>query len=118
MDIIYKDNHWRDFSMSEIKFILNGMPVRRLAEGAFSDIQIELMERIEDLVQKVERVGDFQFGNSLNPNYTNIKIDFDDLIRKLDKYDLQAAQFVEQTVKTNPNITYLEMLALIKEKFL
>jgi hypothetical protein len=104
--------------MFSTKLIINGMPVRKLTEGAFSDIQIELTDRWEDLVSKVERVGDFQFGNSLNPDSTNIKIDFDDLIAELDKYDLNAKQFVDSAVRENPNITYIELLAKIKEKFL
>lgn len=100
------------------KLLLNGMPVRKVTEGAFSDIQIELTERWEDLVNKVERVGDFQFGNSLNPDSSNIKIDFDGLILELDKYNLNAKQFVDTTVRENPNITYIELLSKIKDKFL
>ena len=77
----------------------------------------ELLE-LEALLSKVERLGDFQVGNSLNPNYTSVKTDFDKLLDHLDQYHLNAKQFVDQTLKANPNVTYIEILKLIQEKLL
>lgn len=103
---------------STLKFILNGMPVRYLSEGAMSDIHIELTEWVEDLIQKVNAVGDFEIGNTLNPNSKQLLDELNQFINELDKYNLNAKQFFDETVKANPNITYLEMIKSVQEKFL
>jgi hypothetical protein len=106
------------FMALSTRFILLGMDKRLLLEGAISDIHIELTEMLEDLRNKIKRSGDFQFGNTLNPNYISIKSDFDKLIQSLDKWNLNAEQFVSDTIKKNPNVTFLEMLDLLQEKYL
>ena len=100
------------------KMVLAGMPVRYLCEGVFSEIQIELTNQLEDLENKVKNAGDFEFGNTLNPAYQNIKAEFDNLVSDLDNYDLNVAQFVSDTFKHTPTVTFLELLALIRDKFL
>jgi len=100
------------------KMLLNGAPVRQVCEGAFSEIHIELTDELTNLADRITRVGDFQVGNSLNPNYTVIKTDFDNLVNHLDQYKLQVRPFVDETLKKNPNVTFIELLALIQDKFL
>ena len=100
------------------KMILNGASKRILLEGVFSDIQIELSEELEALEDKVTRYGDFEIGNNINPHFSEIKLDFEKFITNLDKYQLQAGQFVENYLKENPNTSWLEMCNLLREKFL
>ena len=104
--------------LTQTKMLLNGAPVRLVTEGAFSEIMVELSEELEALIDHIIRVGDFQVGNSLNPAYTQIKTEFEALLSHLEQYKLNASQFVDETLKKNPNITYAEILGLIREKFL
>ena len=100
------------------KMLLNGANFKLICEGAFSDLIIELTERIESLIDSISRVGDFEFGNSLNPKYIQFKNEFDAIINELDKYDLQASTFVNQFTQQNPNVTFIELLTEILKKFL
>lgn len=104
--------------LKESELILSGYPVRKVLEGTFSDIHIELTDRFDDLLRKVEKAGNPQVGNVLNPDQSAIKIDFDDIISLLDEYNMGAKQFVDDATKKNPNITYAEIIAALKEQFL
>lgn len=100
------------------KMLLNGANFNLICEGAFSDLIIELTERIESLIDAISRVGDFEFGNSLNPKYVQFKNEFDSIVAELDKYDLNCSDFVKQTTQQKPNITFIEILTEILKKFL
>ena len=95
-----------------VKMILNGASIRKVCEGAFSEIHLILTEMLDDLQREVESVGDFPFKDL--DNFPDIKKQFDRFITELDFSSIAADQFLED----HSGLSMLDLILAIRERFL
>ncbi len=100
------------------KMLKHNASPRVIFEGAFTDVYIDITDRISDIEQLLKTSGDFQFGNELNPNKAKLTEMLMDLCKKLDSYGTDSQKFVSQITKANPNITFGEVLNRVKAEFI
>lgn len=102
-----------------LKLLVNGASLSLLREGYFSDVHVQLSEELTDLLDKIQRYGDAKIAElTADKDEFNIKSDFEHFISDLDKYDLGAGEFVESLLNKNPDLTFMDALLQIKDKYL
>ena len=99
--------------------ILNGESPRKLFEGAFSDISIDLQDQQESLLNMINKYGDFVYlANTLTDVQDVIKNDFNSWIAEMDQFGIKAEEFVKSYVSKHPDVTIGKLIVAVSSTLL
>ena len=99
-----------------LEMIKSGASVRKICEGAFSDVHIELSELLESIYQKYSGL-DVPISLFLNKS-SELHKDLQELIDSFAKYSVDVETFILTSINENPGMSITSLLLLIDEKFL